>query len=249
MAQNILTEAERQANWRLLFDGKTLDGWKTTGQPEGWVVFDEAIMCTVRRGGYLYTEEQFEDFDLFLEFRLAPRTNSGVFVRWSDLRDPVNTGIEIQILDSYGTDVLTTHTCGAIYDMVAPSEHAFKPAGEWNQMLITCCGPLISVTLNGKKIAEMDVDRWTQGLNPDSTKNKFATPGPICPGKDIGLQDHGGVIWYHVSSCVHLRKKEKGAACIASTSISYDCSGSSGRDPRMRVSVSMTRLPWCMKHS
>ena len=57
MAQNILTEAERQANWRLLFDGKTLDGWKTTGQPEGWVVFDEAIMCTVRRGGYLYTED------------------------------------------------------------------------------------------------------------------------------------------------------------------------------------------------
>ncbi len=198
VAQNILTEAERQANWRLLFDGKTLEGWKTTGQPEGWVVFDEAIMCTVRRGGYLYTEEQFEDFDLFLEFRLAPKTNSGVFVRWSDLGDPVHTGIEIQILDSYGTEQLTTHTCGALYDMVAPSEHAFKPAGDWNQMLITCNGPLISVTLNGKKIAEMDVDRWTQaGLNPDGTKNKFTYAWADMPRKGhIGLQDHGGVIWY-----------------------------------------------------
>ncbi|MGI6610261.1 MAG: 3-keto-disaccharide hydrolase [Limnochordia bacterium] len=198
MAHNALTEAERQANWKLLFDGKTLQGWKNTGRPEGWKVSDEAIMCTVQRGGYIYTEEQFEDFDLSLEFKIAPKTNSGIFLRWSDLSDPVNTGLEIQVLDSFGVETLTTHSCGAIYDLVVPSEHAFKPAGEWNQVLITCDGPLVSVTLNGKKIAEMDMDKWTQaGLNPDGSKNKFTYAWADMPRLGhIGLQDHGGMIWY-----------------------------------------------------
>lgn len=198
MAQNTLTEAERQANWRLLFDGQTLQGWKTTGKPEGWTVSDEAIMCTVQHGGYLHTEEQFENFDLSLEFKIAPKTNSGIFLRWSDLSDPVNTGIEIQVLDSFGVGTLTTHSCGAIYDLVPPSEHAFKPAGEWNQVFITCNGPMISVTLNGKKIAEMDVDRWTQaGQNPDGSKNKFTYAWADMPRRGhIGLQDHGGELWY-----------------------------------------------------
>lgn len=198
MEHNVLTEAERKANWKLLFDGKSLRGWSSTGSPEGWTVSDEAIMCTVKGGGYLYTEEQFEDFELALEFKIAPGTNSGVFIRWSDLADPVNTGIEIQVLDSYGAEALTPHTCGAIYDLVPPSEHAFKPAGEWNQLLVTCDGPMISVELNGKHIAEMDVDRWTEaGRNPNGSKNKFTYAWADMPRRGhIGLQDHGGELWY-----------------------------------------------------
>ena len=63
-------------------------------------------------------------------------------------------------------------------------------------MLITCCGPLISVTLNGKKIAEMDVDRWTQPGQIRRYKEQVRSILADMPGKHIGLQDHGGVIWY-----------------------------------------------------
>lgn len=198
MAHNVLTDAERQESWRLLFDGKTLNGWQATGKPEGWAVSDEAILCTVQKGRYLYTVEQFEDYELALEFKIAPKTNSGIFVRWSDLTDPVHTGIEIQILDSYGAEQLGTHTCGAIYDMVPPSDPAFRPAGEWNQVLVTCDGPLVSVTLNGKRIAEMDAERWKEaGRNPDGSENKFKYAWATMPRRGhIGLQDHGGKVWF-----------------------------------------------------
>ena len=119
-----------------IFDGKSLDGWSTTGNPEGWKVEDECIVCTVQGGKYLYTQDQYENFVLSVDFKIAEKTNSGIFFRWSDLDDPVHTGIEIQIFDSYGQEVADSHTCGAIYDMVAPSSNPSKLAGEWNNILI-----------------------------------------------------------------------------------------------------------------
>ena len=96
--------------WKELFNGENLDGWKTTGRPEGWTVDEGAILCMVQGGDYLYTLEQFEDFDLELEFRSEPGVNSGVFFRWSDLEDPVHTGLEIQILDTpAGKEPTGTH--------------------------------------------------------------------------------------------------------------------------------------------
>lgn len=198
MAHNQLTDAERQAGWRLLFDGETLTGWKATGKADGWIVEDGCLVCTAQGGGYLATEEQFEDFHLELDFKIEPRGNSGVFVRWSDLADPVNTGIEIQILDSYGTEELTRHTCGAIYDLVAPSKDVFRPAGEWNHYLIRCEGPKISVELNGELVAEANIDDWAEaGKNPDGTPNKFTYAWATMPRRGhIGLQEHDGKLWF-----------------------------------------------------
>ncbi|MFZ2640091.1 MAG: DUF1080 domain-containing protein, partial [Verrucomicrobiia bacterium] len=100
-----------------LFDGKTLDGWATTGKPEGWAIEDGAIACQIKGGGYLYTKEQYENFVLSLDFKVSPPTkklnakskkeelhkcNSGVFIRWSDLKNAVHTGIEVQVYDSVG---------------------------------------------------------------------------------------------------------------------------------------------------
>src|ERR1044071_4155020 len=99
-ATNELTEAEKAEGWKLLFDGQSLAGWGTTGKPEGWAVEDGAIACTVQGGKYLYSKEQFEDFTLSAEFKFEPKTNSGIFFRWSDLSDPVDSGIEMQVLDT-----------------------------------------------------------------------------------------------------------------------------------------------------
>jgi hypothetical protein len=95
---NALTAAEAAEGWQLLFDGKSLDGWGSTGKEEGWAVEDGAIACTVKGGKYLYTHAQFGDFVLSADFKFEPKTNSGIFFRWSDLSDPVDTGIAIQVL-------------------------------------------------------------------------------------------------------------------------------------------------------
>ena len=194
----MLTEKEKAEGWISLFDGKTLTGWAATGSDEGWTVDDGAILCTVKGGGYLYTLEQYENFVLSVDFKIDTGVNSGIFFRWSDLNDAVHTGIEIQILDTYGRENPGKHDCGAIYELVAPSKQTCKPAGEWNTNAIACNENLTTVELNGEKIAEMDVDQWTTpGMNPDGTKNKFKYAWKDMPRKGhIGLQDHGGKVWF-----------------------------------------------------
>ena len=93
-----------------LFDGNSLDGWAATGNPAGWTVDQGCIFCTAENGEYLYyTNDQFRNFELSLEFKHPPGANSGVFFRWTDLDDPVQTGIEIQILDTHGREPATTN--------------------------------------------------------------------------------------------------------------------------------------------
>tara|TARA_B100001013_G_scaffold333137_1_gene249877 strand:- start:391 stop:981 length:591 start_codon:yes stop_codon:yes gene_type:complete len=184
--------------WISLFDCETLNGWGATGSMDGWTVDDGAIFCTVQGGQYLYTEDQFDNFVLEIDYKIEPDCNSGIFLRWGDLNDPVQTGIEIQVLDTYAKEPPNCHDCGAIYDLVAPTKQTMKPAGEWNNHVITCDDSIISVELNGESIVEMDVDDWTEpGKNPDGTPNKFSTPLKDFPRKGhIGLQDHGGKVWY-----------------------------------------------------
>jgi hypothetical protein len=195
---NELTKDEKAAGWKLLFDGKSLAGWDVAGNREGWAVEDDAIACMVKNGGYIYTKEQWADFILDCEFRTGPRVNSGIFLRWEDLKDPVNSGMEIQVLDSFGRVKPETHDCGALYDCVAPSVDAVKPAGEWNHMTITCRGPIMRIVLNGQQIIETDLSAWTTpGMNPDGTPNKFKRAYSTMLQKGyIGFQDHGGRVWY-----------------------------------------------------
>jgi len=181
--------------WETLFDGASLDKWQF--KPGAWVV-EDGLMTLKPHGGYIWTKEQFGDFVLDLEFKLAKGTNSGVFIRTANLRDPVQTGIEVQILDSWGKKKPSKHDCGAIYDCLAPTENAVNPPGQWNRMTITCKGPIIQVVLNGKKIIDMNLDRWTQPhTNPDGSRNKFRTAYKDMPRKGyIGFQDHGKPIWF-----------------------------------------------------
>jgi hypothetical protein len=199
--------------WKSLFNGKDLEGWVTTGKPEGWAVQDGTLACQVKGGGYLYTKEQYGNFALSLDFKVSPpvtklnpktqkeethKCNSGVFVRWSDLKNPVHTGIEVQVFDSVGVTQPGKHDCGALYDMVAPCKNVEKPVGEWNHLVITCQGAQITVELNGEKTAEMNVDQYDKaGQNPDGTKNKFKFAWKDLPRKGyIGFQDHGHRVWY-----------------------------------------------------
>lgn len=187
-----------------LFNGKDLQGWEAA-PGHAWVVEDGVIALRGKTDGqehngeYLWTKEAYGDFVLELEFKVPERANSGIFVRTSDLKDPVYSGIEVQVANSFGrTETSRTGTAGAVYDLKAPSKNPIKAPGEWNRVRIECRGPKIVVTLNGEAVVDMDLDQWTEtGKNPDGSKNKFKKPLKDFARKGhIGLQDHGRPVWY-----------------------------------------------------
>jgi hypothetical protein len=182
-----------------LFDGESLDGWGITGNPDSWEVEDGCIHCKALKGKYLYTvRKDFKDFELSLGFKHDPGANSGVFFRWTDLENPVQTGIEIQILDTHEKAPATTHCSGALYDCLAPIRNTCKRAGEWNTMVLKADGSRVTVIMNDELTMEADLSSWTTaGQNPEGSPNKFERP--FCEMMDpghIGLQDHGGNVWF-----------------------------------------------------
>ena len=146
----------------------------------------------------LGSEQLCGDFALVGEFNVERGTNSGIFVRWSDIRDPVNTGVEVQVYDSAGKPNPSKHDSGALYDLVAPMRNTMRPAGQWNRIAILCQGPYIGVRLNGPTVSEMDLSRYTQARrNPDGSENKFRYALASLPRRGyIGLQNHGNVVSY-----------------------------------------------------
>ncbi len=196
---NKLTPGEKAAGWKLLFDGKTLNGWKATGKAEGWTVDKGTITNMMKGGGYLATVDgNYGNFQFACDFKMDKATNSGIFFHWTNLGDPVQTGIEMQILDTAGKTPTDKHDCCAMYDCLAPKVDAAKPAGEWNRVVITCKGSMVLIDLNGKRVISTNLDRWTTPhLNPDGSPNKFdkAYKDMVQPGY-IGLQDHGHKVWF-----------------------------------------------------
>jgi hypothetical protein len=191
-----LCGAAEKSEWRELFNGKDLSGWRLN-PTNYWIVKDGQI--TWKESAVdLWTEEEFGDFVLELEFKCSAACNSGVFIRTADIKDNVQTGIEVQIWDSVGKTKMEKHYCAAIYDALEPSKNAEKKIGEWNAMRITARGQFVQVELNGEKVIDMDLDRWSEaGKNPDGTPNKFKKPLKEFPRKGfIGLQDHHKAVWF-----------------------------------------------------
>jgi hypothetical protein len=180
----------------MLFDGKDLSAWQSAGggaPSDGWVVEDGA-MVRKARAGYIWSKERFGDFVLDLEFKTAG--NSGIFIRTDNPKNPVQTGMEVQVNRPAGAP--GKHSTGALYDLVAPTKVADKPVGQWNQVSITAKGSHISVVLNGEKLVEADLDQWTEpNKNPDGSRNKFNTALKDFKREGhIGLQDHGADVSY-----------------------------------------------------
>ncbi len=205
------SENAKESEWTILFDGTSFEGWKEyakDGVSEHWKLEDGAMVFyppKERAKGESYnlvTKEQFTDFELSLEWKIAEAGNSGIFwgvMEKPSLNQPYETGPEIQVLDNEkhpdGKNG-TSHQAGALYDMVSPSKDVTKPIGEWNACLIsinhkTATG---SVTLNGEIIVEFPLhnEEWDAMV----AKSKFADWehfGKYTTGS-IGLQDHGDVV-------------------------------------------------------
>lgn len=171
-----------------LFNGKDLSGWKTTGN---WVVeADGSVSLHPREGekgwqrydAYIATEKQYGDFVLDLEFKINAKGNSGVFMRVGDMKEPVKTGFEVQILDTYGLEKPGHHDCGGIVHGTGPSKNMVKPAGEWNRYTITVKGRNVKVIFNGEQVIAAILDDI-----------KLAG----CPNVgQIAFQDEALPVWY-----------------------------------------------------
>jgi type 1 glutamine amidotransferase len=183
--------------WITLFDGKNLGAWQKPAADK-WKVVD-GVLTWEKGCGSLWTKDKFGDFIVDLEFKCAKGTNSGVFLRSVEgEKNWLQGSFEIQIAAPPGDGKANKHSTGALYDCLAPSVFADKPAGEWNHMVITFKGNSLKIVLNDKPIIDANLDDWKDaGMNPDGSKNKFKTAYKDM-GKVgyLGLQDHGAPVWY-----------------------------------------------------
>lgn len=194
--------AEEKGGWISLFDGKSLKGWrKYNGKEPGraWVAEDGVLHLKQRGGGTIISEQQFGDFELQLEWKVAKGSNSGIMyrVREGD-RAPYFSGPEYQILDDAnhrdGKNPKTS--AGSLYALVAPEGKELKPVGEWNTCRIVLKGSHLEHWLNGKKVVEIEMHspKW-ESLVKASKFAKWKPFGTVKKGH-IAIQDHGDPVWF-----------------------------------------------------
>lgn len=197
--------------WVNLFDGKSTDGWhsygKTSAAPS-WKVEDGALHLGGggNEGGDLVTNEEFDNFDLKLEWKISPKGNSGIifYIHEDPAKFPntYNSGPEMQVLDN-GTPTTPghpdgkfyTHRAGDLYDLLAAKEAA-KPAGEWNEAEIKSNNGQLDFYLNGQHTLSTTIwdDNWKQMIAMSKFKDMPGF-GTFHKGR-IALQDHGNEVWY-----------------------------------------------------
>ena len=200
---NQLTEAEKAEGWKLLFDGKSTNGWRGFRQSampsHGWEIADDSLVCNKGTGGDIVTDEQFGDFELSFEWKVEPGGNSGVFFRVSEDEPYVwLTGPEMQLLDNErhrdGENPLTS--AGANYALHAPEADHSYPAGSFNHSRLLVKGRHVEHWLNGTKLFAYEIgsDDWltrvAQSKFSDMPKYGRNTSG------HIALQDHGDRVWF-----------------------------------------------------
>lgn len=189
-ADNELSDKEKADGWKLLFDGKSTSGWtnRLSDKLVNWAAEDGALTRKDKGGDIVYNAEQFENFELSIEWKTTG--NSGVFVRMSDQKDWLNTGMEIQVLPKAG---IGKHDAGSLYDLIAPPAEAKVKEGDWNHFHIVCNGPHISAKMNGVETFKIDLndEKWK------SPQGKFKKPYASLPRKGwIMMQDHGAAVSY-----------------------------------------------------
>jgi type 1 glutamine amidotransferase len=195
---NALGAEARRAGWRRLFDGETLDGWRSFGKDApgaGWQVVNGCI----RRGGPggdLISAQAVGDFELEFDFMLAAGTNSGVKYRVVEANGPV--GPEFQLIDDARQPrAAKEHWTGSLYDVFAPArDDALRPAGTWNHARIVARGEHLEHWLNGLKTVDVEVgsDAWNAARQASKFRDRADFGAP--QRGHILLQDHGGEVWF-----------------------------------------------------
>ncbi|MFM2267367.1 MAG: hypothetical protein RL757_808 [Bacteroidota bacterium] len=212
--QNVLSAAEKKAGWKLLFDGKSLAGWRNFKKQtigKDWRVDDGCLSLFVaqkgengwqsRDGGDIITEKTYENYEFQVEWKISACGNSGIIynVLEEGNYDYVwQTGPEMQVLDNacHPDSKIIKHRAGDLYDMISCSKETVKAAGEWNQAKLVIKNGAVEHWLNGVKVVNFQMfdDNWKKMIAGSKFKNM---PGFGLGKKGhISLQDHGDRVWY-----------------------------------------------------
>lgn len=198
---NTLSSQELAEGFRLLFDGSSTRGWRgyrRATMAEGWQAVDGAL-TRVGPGGDIVTIDQYENFELRLEWKVPPGGNSGIMYRVSeDFEAPYHSGPEMQVLDdarhSDGRSRFTA--AGACHSLYAVPEGIVRQAGQWNSVRLIVNGAHVEHWLNGVKV--VDYELWTpewRRLVQASKFNQWPGFGMSRRGY-IDLQDHDAAVAY-----------------------------------------------------
>ena len=200
---NSLSKAEKAQGWQLLFDGHSLNNWRIyLNKPaDCWAVENGTIHCLKRepgkneKRGDLITINEYENFDLVVDWKLAPQGNSGIlYMVTEQYPQPYLSGPEYQLIDDnhYAEKLEDWQHTGANYAMNPPTTLAAKPIGEWNHTRIVVNNGHVEHWLNGVKV--VDYRLWTNEWNQNKDNGKWKeAPGYGMSKKGhIDLQDHAG---------------------------------------------------------
>jgi hypothetical protein len=180
---NTLTEAEKAAGWKLLFDGKSTEGWRNYKKEDisaGWKVMDGSLCRVDKTAGDIVTTDEYENFELELEYKVPADANSGIMWRVSEDQDHAwYSGIEFQLLDNTSTHA-DAQRSGWAYQLYKPEMDpktgkpldATKPVGTWNHVRLVANGPHIEHWMNGVKYFEYEIG--SDDFNARLAKSKFA---------------------------------------------------------------------------
>lgn len=204
---NQLTEEQKAEGWKLLFDGTSMNGWRTFRNQENdsWEVVDGTLHCkpfkenAENKRADIVTVDQYENFELVFDWRISPHGNSGVMFRVTEEHEqPYATGPEFQLIDDegYPGDLQPGQLTGANYDMHVPTQNASKPVGEWNTSRLVVRKNNVEHWINGMKVVEYELytDDWKERKARSKWKD-FPAYATESKGH-IDLQDHGNEVWF-----------------------------------------------------
>lgn len=187
-----------EPGFETLFDGSALERWTVLPRDEpsgGWRV-EDGLLLVEGRPGNLATSDEFADFELRLEWKLAELGNSGVFYRFVGTGNPVADAIEYQLADNarQASQQHANRRAGSAYGLYAPNGNWSRPPGQWNTLRVVAHGKRVEHWLNGRKVVEFDLD------SPDfaarvRAAGKDETFAQARSGK-IVLQDHASRVWF-----------------------------------------------------
>ena len=210
---NQLTREEKEGGWQLLFDGNSTKGWQkkvgdTTGKAskinEGCLQLDTTVKenWQIKDGGDIITDQEFENFELQLEWKISKDGNSGIifYIHEDKVKYnwPWETGPEMQILDNKGHPdaKIIKHRAGDLYDLISCSTETVKPYGEWNLAKIKCINGKLDLYLNGNNVVSTTL--WDENWKKMVAGSKFRNMAGFGTYKKghIGLQDHGNEVCF-----------------------------------------------------
>jgi len=201
----------KDTGWVSLFDGQTLKGWHgygKSGAGSAWDVDSGAIHLNSsakkapENGGDLVSDNEFENFDFKLDWKISKAGNSGIiFLVQEDTtkyKETYYTGLEMQVLDDKGHPdrKLPSHRAGSLYDLIPAKAGAVKPWGEWNHAEIKLNNGKLDLYLNDVNVVSTTL--WDDNWKKMVAKSKFKEWPDFGTFKKghIALQDHGNDVWY-----------------------------------------------------